>query len=86
MCSIPLEAGADYRRMNEALLPKNLRKESERCRKTVDYRNRKLEGTYGRLSENETFKIITTVNDQYSTSTWVRSPQFFPIAGDSSQY
>ncbi|TGO37633.1 hypothetical protein BHYA_0092g00160 [Botrytis hyacinthi] len=75
VCSIPLEAGADYRRMNEALLPNNLKKESARCQKNVYYRNRKLERRYGRLSENETFKIITTVNDQYSTSSWMLNPK-----------
>ncbi|KAF5869059.1 putative s-adenosyl-l-methionine-dependent methyltransferase protein [Botrytis fragariae] len=74
VCSIPLIAGADYRRMNEELLSNNLRKESERCRENVDYRNRKLEGRYGRLSENETFKIITTGNDQYSTNSWMLNP------------
>ncbi|TGO26774.1 hypothetical protein BPAE_0053g00280 [Botrytis paeoniae] len=75
VCSIPLKAGADYRRMNQALLPNNLRKESERCRKNVGYRNKKLEGRYGRLSENETFKIITTGNDQYSTNSWMLNPK-----------
>ncbi|TGO10352.1 hypothetical protein BTUL_0137g00090 [Botrytis tulipae] len=75
MCNIPLEAGADYRRMNEALLPNRLRKESERFRKNVNYRNRKFEGKYGRLSEDEIFKIITTANDQYSTSSWMLNPK-----------
>ncbi|KAF7941765.1 uncharacterized protein EAE97_006602 [Botrytis byssoidea] len=75
MCNIPLEAGADYRRMNEALLPNHLRKESERFRKNSNYRNRKFEGKYGRLFEDEIFKIITTANDQYSTNSWMLNPK-----------
>ncbi|KAF7924922.1 uncharacterized protein EAE98_007010 [Botrytis deweyae] len=75
VCSIPLEAGADYRRMNEALLPNKLRKESERCRRNVDYRNRKLEGRFGRPSLDEIFKIMTTAMDQYSTNSWMLNPK-----------
>ncbi|TGO61880.1 hypothetical protein BOTNAR_0122g00010 [Botryotinia narcissicola] len=75
MCNIPLEAGADYRRMNEELLPNHLRKESKRFRKNVNCRNRKFEGKYGRLSEDEVFKIITTANDQYSTNSWMLNPK-----------
>ncbi|KAF7891967.1 hypothetical protein EAF00_008269 [Botryotinia globosa] len=75
MCNVPLEAGADYRRMNEALLPNHLRKESERFLRNVNYRDRKFDGKYGRLPEDEIFKIITTANDQYSTNSWMLNPK-----------
>ncbi|TGO44746.1 hypothetical protein BCON_0469g00090 [Botryotinia convoluta] len=71
--SVSLEAGADYRKMDEKLLTNAMRKALKKGRENINYRNKKLEGQYRRLSVDEPFKTLTTMRDQQSTKWMLHS-------------
>ncbi|KAM0152941.1 hypothetical protein ACHAPG_007335 [Botrytis cinerea] len=75
--TVPLEAGADYRRMDEKLMTKAMREVLEEMRKNKNYRNKKLEGKYGRLSVDDLFKIFTTTRDKWTLHPYL--PRVFTI-------
>ncbi|TEY71700.1 hypothetical protein BOTCAL_0088g00340 [Botryotinia calthae] len=75
--TVPLEAGADYRRMDEKLMTKAMGEVLEKMRKNKNYRNKKLEGRYGRLSVDELFKIFTTTRDKWTLHPYL--PRLFTI-------
>ncbi|KAG4032606.1 hypothetical protein MFRU_006g00760 [Monilinia fructicola] len=72
-CNVPLRAGATYEDIPKDILPDFLQRNLKKLRGDSSYKDQ-YRGRFGRQSVDQSFKVVTTVGETASSSSWTLHP------------